>query len=161
MTTEQIKMRLDTFVDILNGLQGIEVTSHHFDGVKQIDGSYVAIFLHALESCHDGLFFLTRAIDKRYSHGVWTLTLSSGDQNYENGDKPITYLLKNEHVFAFEVHEIGGHIEELIDNMHFLKNNANFLDHYSLRPEDFEHIQELKQYRKIWQRQSALDGIGI
>ncbi len=56
MTTEQIKMRLDTFVDILNGLPGIEVTSYHFDGVKQVDGSYVVIFLHAFESNHDGLF---------------------------------------------------------------------------------------------------------
>ena len=161
MTTEQIKMRLDTFVDILNGLPGMEVTSYHFDGVNQVDGSYVAIFLHAFESCHDGLFLLTRSIDKRYSHGVWTVTLSSGDRIYDNGDKPITYLLKNEYVFAFEVHEIGGHIEELIDNMHYLKNNANYIKQYSLRPEDFEHIQELKQYRKTWQRQSALDGIGI
>ena len=161
MTTEQIKMRLDTFVDILNGLPGIEVTSYHFDGVKQVDGSYVVIFLHAFESNHDGLFLLTRSIDKRYSHGVWTVTLSSGDVIYENGDKPITYLLKNEYVFAFEVHEIGGHIEELIDNMHYLKNNANYMKQYSLIPEDFEHIQELKQYRKTWQRQSALDGIGI
>lgn len=161
MTTDQIKMRLDTFVDILNGLPGIEVISYHFDGLKQVDGSYMTIFLHVFESNHDGLFLLTRAIDKRYSHGVWTVTLSSGDQNYENGDKPITYLLKNEHVFAFEVHEIGGHIEELIDNMHYLKNNANYMMQYSLIPEDFEHIQELKQYRKTWQRQSTLDGIGI
>lgn len=161
MTTEQIKMRLDTFVDILNGLPGIEVTSYHFDGVKQVDGSYVAIFLHAFEFVVDGLFLLTRSIDKRYSHGVWTVTLSAGDRIYDNGDKPITYLLKNEHVFAFEVHEIGGHIEELIDTMHYLKNNVNYMKQYSLRPEDFEHIQELKQYRKTWQRQSALDGIGI
>jgi|LauGreDrversion4_2_1035121.scaffolds.fasta_scaffold16436_5 hypothetical protein len=161
METEQIKLRLDTFVEILNGLPGIEVTSHHFDGVTQIDGSYVAIFLHAHELEYGGLFFLTRTIDKRYSHGVWTITLSSGDLPYDNGDRPITYLLKNEYVFAFEVHEIGGHIEEVIENMHFLKSNNNFMKQYSLRTEDFENIQELKQYKKIWQRQNALDGIGI
>lgn len=161
MKYNDVRIRVDSLAEILNGIAGIEVTQHHFDGSNQIDGSYVAFFLHVDESNAGGLFCLTRAIDKRYSHGVWSLKLSAGDQRYENGDRPITYLLKNYGLFTFEIGEIGGHVEELIDNLIFLKGNAGFLEHYDLTPEVLGDIKTLEQYRKEWKRQSAIEGLGI
>ncbi len=82
--------------ETIEALPGIEVTgsnlSHPFNEIKsRWHGIY--LFFHCSERDAEGLFFLTRSMDRRYwecGH-LWRIELSCGDQMHQNGDRPITY----------------------------------------------------------------------
>ena len=84
----------------------------------------------------EGLFFLTRCMDKRYwKYGyLWKINLSIGDA-YENGHLPIHYELTSGVIVGGDAYEQA---KNLIENMEQHLNHDGFIDGFDINIENFK-----------------------
>lgn len=156
---------VEQLIDILSKLPGVEVTGHildkTFDEIKS-KWSGPLIFLHMVEGEADGLFFLTRVLDKRYfEHGhLWRIELSCGDTPYENGDRPITYQIFRQ-LRGFESEgTLQREYKDLIHNMVYHFNHSGFMEHYRLDKSKFFESR-IHWTDEAWIRKEKFEGLGI
>lgn len=122
--------------------------------------------LHTIESCcghgedvfsiwfkcdgtsMDGLFFLTRCVDRRYfQHGhSWSIELEVGDL-IQDGILPTYFLLQSGNLWSGDKimgEEAYKQAEHLVENMNQHLNHENFMNGFGLKVEDFntEKIEE-------------------
>lgn len=152
-------------IDILSKLPGVEVTGHildnNFDTIKSGWGGPI-IFLHIDEVETDGLFFLTRCLDKRYfQHGhVWRIELSCSDALYGNGDRPITYQIFRPLTGIESEETIQKEYSDLVDNMVYHFHHLPFMNLYRLDRSKFLESR-IHWTTEAWQRKEKLHEIGI
>ena len=156
---------VEQLIDIISKLPGVEVTGHildkSFDQIKS-KWSGPLIFLHIDESEQEGLFFLTRVLDKRYfQHGhLWRIELSVGDLNYVNGDRPINYQIFRPLV-GFESEEtLLKEYRDLISNMSYHFHHNNFMESYRLDRSKFLNSR-IHWTDEAWSRKEKLNELGI
>jgi len=156
---------VEQLIDIISKLPGVEVTGHilnkNFDEIKS-RWSGPLIFLHIDETDADGLFFLTRVLDKRYfAHGhLWRIELSVSDANYSNGDRPITYQIFRP-LHGLETKEtLYREYKDLIHNMVYHFNHAGFMEHYRLDRSKFLESR-IHWTDEAWIRKEKFEGLGI
>lgn len=75
-----------------------------------------------------GLFLLTRSIDRRYFNMEVDIRLSVADL-YEDKILPTVYEL---HIEEDEQYTIQDKVSGLVDNMNFHLNNSSFVDYYEI-----------------------------
>lgn len=155
----------EILLDIINKLPGVEVTSHildrPFDEIKS-GWSGPLIFLHVDEGEVEGLFFLTRVLDKRYfQHGhLWRIELSIGDLNYNNGDRPITYQIFRPLVGFESEQTLVREYSDLIDNMVYHFGNDNFMESYRMDRRKYKNSR-IHWSNEAWTRKDKLNELGI
>ena len=115
----------------MNSLPGIE-TSESCSG----HGKTPFHIWFKVKATTEGLFFLTRCVDRRYwEYGhVWGIELSVGDMYIDNY-LPISYLLHSGDVIGKEAYKQA---ESLVDNMNLHINHPNFLSGYELELNHFK-----------------------
>jgi hypothetical protein len=156
---------VEQLIDILSKLPGVEVTCHildnNFDTIKSKWGGPL-ILLHIDEKDKDGLFFLTRCLDKRYfEHGhQWRIELSCSDSLYSNGDRPINYQVFRPLIGIESEETLKKEYNDLIDNMVYHFNHDNFMSGYRLDREKFEDSR-LHWTGEAWSRKEKLNDLGI
>ena len=152
----------------LQALPGVHVTSTTLDGpfdrikearrygMKGWNG--VLIFLHIEECTQEGLFFLTRCLDRRYwEYGnKWRIELEVGDVEHLNGDRPINYNLFRPFQEGDNEQIIIDECISLFDNMMYHFNHDNFMTHYNMNKEEYHLVDEVAFDRRI-----KLENIGI
>lgn len=155
----------EILLDIITKLPGVEVTGHILDKTfSEIKSRWQGplIFLHIDEAEQEGLFFLTRVLDKRYfQHGhLWRIELSVCDLNYNNGDRPITYQIFRPLV-GFESEEtLVREYSDLIENMAYHFSNDNFMESYRMDREKYKNSR-LHWTNEAWLRKDKLNELGI
>jgi len=89
-----------------------------------------------VKATSEGLFFLTRCVDRRYwEYGhIWGIELSVGD-DYKNNYLPVIYLLHSGDVVGKESYKQA---RSLVDNMNLHINHPAFLEYYELELEYFK-----------------------
>ena len=107
----------------MNSLPGIETDSsccgHGTDPFE--------IYFKVTDST-EGLFFLTRCIDKRYWTYNWSIKLSVGDR-FDGKHLPICYILSSNIIVGELAYKQA---ESLIDNMNLHLNHKAFMKGYNL-----------------------------
>ena len=144
--------------ETLNALPGIKVTgdnlSNSFDKMKS---RWVGccIFFYSDEKDAEGLFFLTRCLDKRYWEfgNLWRIEIDCGDQIHSNGDRPITYNIYRPFIGVETEVEIDNEISSLIKNMDYHFHHDNFMSGYNM--------DRTKYDLKEWKREIKLNDLGI
>lgn len=118
--------------DAMNALPGIETT----DSCCGHSSSPLEIFFKV--TSEEGLFFLTRCVDRRYwKYGyLWGIELSVGDR-YESGiePRPVAYHLHSGPIVGEEAYEQA---KDLVRNMNNHLNIKAFMDGYDLDIKDFD-----------------------
>lgn len=143
---------------IIDSLPGIELTgnnlSHSFNKIKS-SWRGTMIFFHSDEKEVEGLFFLTRCMDRRYwEYGhIWRIELSVGDQIHTNGDRPLTYNIYRPFIEDETEEVIDKEINSLIDNLHYHFHHDNFMSGYNM--------DRTKYDLKEWRREMKLNDLGI
>lgn len=156
---------VEQLIDIISKLPGVEVTGHilnkSFDQIKS-KWSGPIIFLHIDEGEVEGLFFLTRVLDKRYfQHGhLWRIELSVGDLNYNNGDRPITYQIFRPLIGIETEETLIKEYGDLIENMVYHFNHDAFMDCYRMCREKYSNSR-LHWTNEAWTRKDKLNRLGI
>lgn len=156
---------VEQLIDIISKLPGVEVTGHilnkTFDDIKS-GWSGPLIFLHIDEGEQDGLFFLTRCLDKRYfEHGhIWRIELSVNDLNYSNGDRPINYQIFRP-LHGLETKEtLYREYKDLIHNMVYHFNDDAFMKQYRLDRGKFIESR-IHWTDEAWLRKEKIEEIGL
>jgi hypothetical protein len=87
------------------------------------------IFLK-VDNKQEGLFFLTRCVDRRYwKYGyLWKIELCVGDAFYNNR-LPLIYTLHSGDIIGEEAYNQS---QSLVENMNYHLNHKNFIKHYCL-----------------------------
>jgi hypothetical protein len=142
-------------------LPGVHVTSTVLDkSFARIKKGWngVLIFLHIEECTQEGLFFLTRCMDRRYwEHGnKWRIELEAGDNEHLNGDRPINYNLFRPFQEGDNEQIIIDECKSLIDNMMDHFNHDNFMTHYNMDRKEYHLVDEVAFDRRV-----KLENIGI
>lgn len=155
----------EILLDIINKLPGVEVTGHILDrSYDQIKSRWSGplIFLHIDEGEQEGLFFLTRVLDKRYfQHGhLWRIELTCGDTPYKNGDRPITYQIFRPLTGIESEETLLQECRDLIDNMVYHFNHDAFMNIYRLDRSKFVESR-LHWTNEAWLRKDKLTELGI
>jgi len=156
----QIKSKeiLNTMMAI-NAIPGIHILSnnlgHRYNMIKKNWGK-IHIFIHSEEGYTDGLFFLSRCVDRRYwEHGSsWKITIQVGDELHVNGDRPIVYVLERELNDSDNEDLILLEFESMYDNIQEHFWNDNFISGYNINREDFHIVDEI-----AWERDKKLEKI--
>ena len=145
----------------LQALPGVHVTStvldKSFDRIKK-GWNGVLIFLHIEECTQEGLFFLTRCMDRRYwEHGnKWRIELEVGDNEHLNGDRPINYNLFRPFQEGDNEQIIIDECKSLIDNMMHHFNHDSFMTHFNMDRKEYHLVDEVAFDRRV-----KLENIGI
>jgi len=156
---------VEILLDIINKLPGVEVTGHILDrSFSEIKSGWSGplIFLHIDEGEVDGLFFLTRVLDKRYfQHGhLWRIELSCGDTCYKNGDRPITYQIFRPLIGIESEETLLREYRDLISNMSYHFHHNNFMESYRLDRSKFVNSR-IHWTDEAWSRKDKLNRLGI
>ena len=143
--------------ETINALPGLENSGSNlensFDRIKS-RWNGILLFFCSDEKDAEGLFFLTRCIDKRYwEYGhLWRIELTCSDQIHPNGDRPITYNIFRPIVEETE-EEIDKEIKSLIDSMHYHFHHDVFMSGYNM--------DRTKYDLKEWKREMKLNDLGL
>ena len=142
----------------ISSLPGIELTGSNltktFDEIKS-SWNGLLLFFYCSEKDAEGLFFLTRCIDRRYWEfgDLWRIELSCGDVTHPNGDRPITYNIFRKIQKQETEEQIDKEVKSLIDNMHYHFHHDNFMSGYNM--------DRTKYDLKEWKREMKLNDLGI
>ncbi len=147
----------------IEALPGVNVTSTTLDktftNIKE-KWNGILIFLHIEESTQEGLFFLTRCLDRRYwEHGSkWRIELEVGDVEYPNGDRPITYMIFRPLQDGDTEQNIIDECKSLIHNMNEHFNHDGFMNHsgFSMNKEEYCFFDETAFNRRV-----KLENLGL
>lgn len=117
--------------DAMNALPGIETS----DSCCGHSSSSLMIFFSSISE--EGLFFLTRCVDRRYwKYGyLWGIDLSVGDLWKEGKPRPITYRLHSGPIVGEDAYEQA---KDLIRNMNEHLNIKNFMNAFKLDINKFD-----------------------
>lgn len=144
--------------EIIDSLPGIELTVDNLSlSFSKIKSRWrgTMIFFHSDEKETEGLFFLTRCMDRRYwefGH-LWRIELSVGDQIHTNGDRPLTYNIYRPFIEDETEEVIDKEINSLIDNLHYHFHHNNFMSGYNMNRTKYD--------LKEWKREMKLNDLGI
>jgi len=118
--------------DALNALPGIR-TIESCCGHGQ--HSFRVYFLVDGTNSMQGLFFLTRCVDRRYWEygGSWDITLSVADVVHD-GILPTVFCLSSGTAKGQEAYD---QVSSLIDNMNHHLNHANFIKEFGINLDGF------------------------
>lgn len=161
ITRYKMKPEYKNLLMAFQALPGVHVTStvldKSFDRIKK-GWNGVLIFLHIEECAQEGLFFLTRCLDRRYwEHGnKWRIELEVGDVEHLNGDRPINYNLFRPFQEGDNEQIIIDECKSLTDNMMYHFNNDNFMTHYKMNKEEYHLVEE-----KAFDRRIKLENLGL
>jgi hypothetical protein len=143
-------------IDIISSLPGIEINSYNLQyPLNQIISGWngIYIFFQSDEKEPEGLFFLTRCLDKRYwEYGhLWRIELSVGDAMQSNGSRPITYNIFRPLIEEDRNNEldINREIKSLIDNLHYHFHHDGFMNGFNMNRSKYK--------LKEWQREQKID----
>jgi hypothetical protein len=143
--------------ETINALPGLEDSGSNlensFDIIKsRWDG--ILLFFYSDEKDAEGLFFLTRCIDKRYwEYGhLWRIELTCSDQIHSNGDRPITYNIFRP-IGEETEEEIDKEIKSLIDNMDYHFHHDSFMSSFNMNRTKYD--------LKEWKREIKLNDLGL
>jgi hypothetical protein len=142
-------------------LPGVHVTSttldEPFDRIKE-GWNGLLIFLHIEECTQEGLFFLTRCMDRRYwEHGnKWRIELEVGDVEHLNGDRPIFYQIFRPLQEGDNEQIIIDECKSLFDNMMYHFNHDNFMTHFNMKREEYHLVDEMAFDRRV-----KLENLGL
>jgi len=145
----------------IEALPGVHVTStildKTFTNIKE-KWNGILIFLHIEECTQEGLFFLTRCMDRRYwEHGnKWRIELEVGDVEHLNGDRPINYNLFRALQEGDNEQIIIDECKSLFDNMMDHFNHDNFMTHFNMNKEEYHLVDETAFDRRV-----KLENLGI
>lgn len=145
----------------IQALPGVHVTSSNldssFDKIKK-KWNGVLIFLHIEECTQEGLFFLTRCMDRRYwEHGhKWRIELEVGDVEHMNGDRPINYNLYRAFQEDDNEQAIMDEFKSLFGNMMHHFNLDDFMDYYNMDKKEYHLVDETAFDRRV-----KLEGLGL
>jgi hypothetical protein len=143
--------------ETVNALPGLEDSGSNlqnsFDIIKS-RWNGILLFFSSDEKDAEGLFFLTRCIDKRYwEYGhLWRIELTCSDQIHSNGDRPITYNIFRP-IGEETEEEIEKEISSLIDNIHYHFHHDSFMSGYNM--------DRTKYDLKEWKREMKLNDLGL
>ena len=116
----------------MNALPGIKT----FESCCGDGCSRFVIYFEVIDT-NEGLFFLTRCVDRRYwRYGyLWKIELSVDDSLVEDVRLPITYALHSGPIVGKEAYKQA---EDLVKNMNDHLNLENFLEYYNLDINKFD-----------------------
>lgn len=142
----------DKLIMAINALPSIRV----FDQALYFD-KYI-IFFQVDTNSQDGLFFLSRAMCKRYwQYGnKWSIVVDASDRIYSNGDLPIVYMLKRDRTEHESVDDIQIEVDSLYDNLNCHINLDEFTNGYNLDLSKFRIVDEVS-----YNRNKKLKSLGI
>jgi hypothetical protein len=161
ITRYKMKPEYKNLLMAIQALPGVHVTStvldKSFDRIKK-GWNGVLIFLHIEECTQEGLFFLTRCMDRRYwEHGnKWRIELEAGDNEHLNGDRPINYNLFRPFQEGDNEQIIIDECKSLFDNMMDHFNHDNFMTHFNMDRKEYHLVDEVAFDRRV-----KLENIGI
>ena len=161
ITRYKMKPEYKNLLMAIQALPGVHVTStvldKSFDRIKK-GWNGVLIFLHIEECTQEGLFFLTRCMDRRYwEHGnKWRIELEAGDNEHLNGDRPINYNLFRPFQEGDNEQIIIDECKSLFDNMMDHFNHDNFMTHFNMDRKEYHLVDEVAYDRRV-----KLENIGI
>jgi hypothetical protein len=145
----------------IEALPGVHVTStildKTFTNIKE-KWNGILIFLHIQGYTQEGLFFLTRCLDRRYwEYGhKWRIELSVGDQIFENGDRPLIYDIFRPLLDDDNEKNIIDEITSLISNIEYHSTHVGFMSGFNIDQSKY-NFNDFKQ----WKRNTKLGEIGI
>ncbi len=153
----------ELLIDTINSLPGIEIGSHIFDkefSYIKSNWSGVFLFFHSHQLDPEGLFFLTRCLDRRYfQHGhKWTIQLSVGDMKYDNGDRPIAYQIFRPFLDGDTEEVILSECLDLVENLAYHFNHEGFMTGYDMDRGKYKDSR-LQWTKEAWERKNKLDKI--
>ena len=125
-----LNYKVKSLFDTLGALPNIEATGWGHYNMNNNYNETLIIFIHSYSNVNnDGLFFLTRCLDRRYFVAEVDIKLSVSDLKYVNGDLPLVYEIhiKNQNNLT-----IGEIIDLIIENLNHHINNENFIKGYDL-----------------------------
>jgi hypothetical protein len=127
-------LELCNAMNALPGIETVESCCGHGSGPFRI-------WFKVAKDEQDGLFFLTRCVDRRYwKYGyLWKIELSVGDMY--DGTLPITYCLSSGPIVGEDAYTQA---HSLVENMNDHINHKNFLELYNLDANKF-NTQEATQ----------------
>ena len=128
-----------TLEDIISSLPGIYGVHTNYP-MKTLEP--IKFFFYVSEESDEGLFLLTRCIDRRYWFygNKWNIKLSSGDSFTERNKRPITYVLNSGDVVGKDaieqMYDYINNINETLDSrafeLGFELNKEKFINNYIL-----------------------------
>lgn len=133
------KVKDKRLINLLNAIQsllGIDISC-----VGQYNTQNLIIFFKS--TLPQGLFFLTRCIDRRYywvSDKLWKIELSIGDQ-FINNYLPVTYELNTNGIIGEDSYVM---CEDLLKNLTYHLNHENFMKGFKLNIKEFEIYTDLE-----------------
>jgi hypothetical protein len=157
----KLKKEYKDLLMTIEALPGVHVTStildKTFTNIKE-KWNGILIFLHVEECTQEGLFFLTRCMDRRYwEHGnKWRIELEVGDVEHLNGDRPINYNLFRALQEGDNEQIIIDECKSLFDNMMDHFNHDNFMTHFNMNKEEYHLVDEMAFDRRV-----KLENLGI
>ena len=84
----------------------------------------------------DGLFFLTRCVDRRYFEHAWSIQLSVSDLMHD-GILPTVFILSSEAMGP----KAYAQAKDLVENMTWHLNHPNFISGYGLDISRIDHAE--------------------
>ncbi len=161
ITRHKLKPDYKNLLMAFEALPGVHVTSSildkSFDRIKK-GWNGVLIFLHIEECTQEGLFFLTRCMDRRYwEHGnKWRIELSVSDVPHPNGDRPLVYHLYRPFQDGDCEADIMNECKSLFDNMMHHFNLDNFMTYYDMDKKEYHLVDDV-----AFSRREKLEGLGL
>jgi hypothetical protein len=165
ITRHRLKKEYKNLLMSIQALPGINIISTNLDKPfeKIVDGWNGAhIFFLVREDNNEGLFFLSRCLNKRYwEHGnKWRIELEVSDEPYPNQMRPIVYFLyrpidKNSIPSTMES-DIIEECESLISCMNSHYKNEIFMTNYNMSKDVYYLEDEV-----AWDRGEKLNNLGI
>ena len=140
---EDIDREIVPLLDALNAIPGIETTASCCGHGTQP----VRIWLRARRP--DGLFFLTRCVDRRYwEYGYqWSIRMSVGDM-MRDSERPADYVLESQGANGYGVLGLDAYqqCQSLVENMLAHLQIEKFMDGFDLNVDDFD-VDEVQEHR--------------
>lgn len=161
ITRYKLKKEYKDLLMTFDALPGVHVLStildKSFDKMKE-RWSGLLIFIHIEEYTQEGLFFLTRCIDKRYwEHGnKWRVELEVGDTEHLNGDRPITYMIFRPFQDGDTEQNILDECKSLVHNMNHHFNNDAFMKGFNMDRNEYHLVDETAFDRRV-----KLENLGL
>ena len=161
----------ELLIDTINSLPGIEITTTVISSAHIFDKEFLDIrtkwngiflFFHSNQLDSEGLFFLTRCLDRRYfQHGhKWRIELSVSDRKYDNGDRPIAYQIYRPFLDGDTEEIILSECEDLIENLAYHFNHDGFMIGFDMDKTKYKQSR-LHWTKEAWGRETQLNDLGI
>lgn len=145
LRNESLNIKPDTdskFKELLyaiNALPGIYVSGYWDPKEGQ-----TFITFNVKDGIGEGLFFLTRCVDRRYwEYGnSWKISLSVGDLITEDNRLPIGYILEREDINKTK-DEIYNEVKSLYDNLHYHLTHKAFMSGFNINIDNFNIVTKI------------------